>query len=227
MDIPQLPQLNSSGVFEQKELYDFLHAVQKVLLESTNNKGEKGERGPKGDQGVQGPKGDRGPKGNKGDKGPRGNQGPRGQKGDRGPKGDPGGLILPKGFQYVQFSNSSGNFLNSQKPQNLFGGSWTLLHNGEGVFFRTEGGSSSDKRNSAGIQSDAIRNIYGTTMGFIREDGRGTSDGAFRHHYDCGHEASKGTGNHSYHLSFNASRVVPTGKDNRPKNRLMRIWVKQ
>ncbi len=67
-------------------------------------------------------------------------------------------------------------------------------------------------------QGDAIRDIQGDTMGFIREDGRGLSGGAFRQHRDCGGEGSDGNSNSSYHLTFKASRVVPTAKDNRVKS---------
>lgn len=71
----------------------------KVILESGELKGEKGEKGdigetgPKGDTGAQGEKGDtgeRGPQGEKGDIGPKGDTGPRGEKGEQGVQGEHG-----------------------------------------------------------------------------------------------------------------------------------------
>src|SRR5690625_7172247 len=60
----------------------------------------------------------------------------------------------PIGFCYTQYPGTD-------TPSTLFGGTWTLMFNTEGVFFRTEGQGASSF--GGGVQGDAIRNITGNT----------------------------------------------------------------
>src|SRR5690625_6930645 len=60
----------------------------------------------------------------------------------------------PIGFCYTQYPGTD-------TPSTLFGGTWTLMFNTEGVFFRTEGQGASGF--GGGVQGDAIRNITGQT----------------------------------------------------------------
>src|SRR5699024_5951353 len=63
------------------------------------------------------------------------------------------GNFPPIGFCYIQYPGT-------ETPSSLFGGTWTLMFNTEGVFFRTEGQGASSF--GSGVQGDAIRNITGT-----------------------------------------------------------------
>jgi len=133
--------------------------------------------------------------------------------------------IYPIGATYIQFTDSAGNFQSAHTPTALFGGTWQLLFNTEGVFFRTEGGYSWENRNSVGIQTDAIRNITGHFGDYNRYRCTNLSGGAFRW---VSYSSYGGLGNgrddpHDYVL-FDASRVVPTGSENRTTNRLFRVW---
>ena len=68
---------------------------------------------------------------------------------------------MPVGSFYTQYAEDDGTFDEDKSPSNLFGGTWQILHNNEGIFLRTEGGYANENRVD-GIQGDAIRNIAGT-----------------------------------------------------------------
>jgi hypothetical protein len=134
--------------------------------------------------------------------------------------------LFAVGATFVQYpSDTTGadstDFPTSERPATKFGGTWTQVFNTEGVFFRTEGGNSAEVR-SAGLQGDAIRNIIGN-INISNYGSAGTPAGAF---YEVG---SNGLSFSNYTLIGNrlymdASRVVPTGLDNRPINRYIKIW---
>ncbi len=91
-----------------------------------------------------------------------------------------------------------------------------------GQFIRAwDAGKGVDVGRSLGSnQGDAIRNITGYYgNGMWRDHGGqwGGSSGAFYHRYVPG-DSPNGGGNYGTQLYFDASRVVPTAADNRPKN---------
>lgn len=80
------------------------------------------------------------------------------------------------------------------------------------------GGNSGN--NVGSYQGDAIRNITGEKNGTYQLAPAGTcyANGAFRVVDGGGHHHSGYTGHSGAIFSFDASRVVPVGSDNRPKN---------
>lgn len=132
------------------------------------------------------------------------------------------GNIHPVGSHYIQFAESDGTFSAAKSPATLFGGTWTLKFNTDSVFFRTEGSLASAGR-LAGIQGDAIRNIYGE---FAAIGGGGVNAlGAIRANpipytqIQAGVVSGTSTG-----FILDASQIVPTAYENRVTNRLIRVW---
>jgi hypothetical protein len=136
-------------------------------------------------------------------------------------------IIYPVGCYYTQFADTTGTFLDSESPSTLFGGTWSLQFNTDGVFFKTEGYDGTITR-SNGIQTDAIRNITGTIAalrlgygadGYVESTGAfyGSNSGKTRPEYDENrYDALK--------IHFDASRIVPIDTYNHPRNRLIRVW---
>ena len=134
-------------------------------------------------------------------------------------------IVAPIGMCYTQYPDT-------ETPSSLFGGTWTLMFNTEGVFFRTEGQGASSF--GSGVQGDAIRNITGW---FNQRT-------YFSDEYLVGHNRSalftssrepnevasvpnaSGTARKRARLIFDASKVVPTSSENRPRNRTIRVWRK-
>lgn len=93
-----------------------------------------------------------------------------------------------------------------------------------------------DEDRTGGLQGDAIRNIVGNFYPRVRESTYTGEDTAFttnkgafdRSSEQFSRERANAVDNptyrNSYGVSFDASRVVPTGSVNRPRNRLMRIY---
>jgi len=130
--------------------------------------------------------------------------------------------MFPIGMLYTQYPGES-------SPDNLgWPGTWTnISSNFSGDFFRVEGGDASTF--GSGEQSDAIRNISGyfgsADMGMNSSYGDGPfvsgqySFIGLNSETDNSDEGSEDNG-----WLFDASRVVPTANENRPKNRTIRIW---
>jgi len=119
---------------------------------------------------------------------------------------------MPIGFCYTQYDGTS-------TPSSLFGGTWTLMFNTDGVFFRTEGEGAAG---FGGIQGDTMRNVTGT-FGF-RAEIQGSSTGPFRQTATGTRPTgSSGTGGR---IDFDISRSVPTSSEFRPRNRTVRVWRK-
>jgi len=84
------------------------------------------------------------------------------------------------------------------------------------------GGNSGN--NVGSYQNDAIRNIIGSIVGASWNlngplPGASVGDGAFYVYQRTGSNGSGGSnGSLAHEFNFDASRVVPTGSDNRPKN---------
>jgi len=130
-------------------------------------------------------------------------------------------IVAPIGMCYTQYPGT-------ETPSTLFGGTWTLMFNTEGVFFRTEGNNASNF--GGGIQGDAIRNITGGIQtdvsggngNFVGPSGAFTvSNGGRRPAQAYGGSSA---GNRNAH--FSASNVVPTASENRPRNLTVRVWRK-
>jgi hypothetical protein len=152
--------------------------------------------------------------------------------------------LFPVGAQYIQYPSINNNeitvaFPANERPALLWPGTtWEKLWATEGIFFRTEGGQSSNLRTS-GKQEDAIRNIKGSVGGglcyLVERMGDLTGSGAITlaSSYDSriGDDGSpNATG---YPLNFEANTGSSTtnpiaghanGSDIRPVNRLFIIW---
>ena len=124
-------------------------------------------------------------------------------------------LNWPVGVCYTQYPSTP-------TPTQLFGGTWKPLFDNEGVFFRTSGGSASAF--GAGIQGDAIRNI---TANLHMSEMIGYSVGGAMYTISAPYSPrtyrSSGAGTNP-NIGFDASRVVPTANENRPKNRTIVVW---
>ena len=81
--------------------------------------------------------------------------------------------------------------------------------------------------NVGSYQGDAIRNITGTfdATDFTDDAHPPVAAGAFYTYQSAFRDAKNGT-NHGHALGFDASRVVPTGSDNRPKNAYVNYIIK-
>ena len=88
-----------------------------------------------------------------------------------------------------------------------------------GVFIRgLDTGSGLDpNRSILSYQNDAIRNIVGST-GYLIFGGASVVSGAFREERLEGNGNGVGGGYYARNLFFDASRVVPTANENRPRN---------
>lgn len=137
-------------------------------------------------------------------------------------------LLMPIGFQYEMYPVAHSNdpdvaFPPSERPAALWPGTeGELIDDDEGVFYRTEGGSHTVGRVN-GLQGDAIRNIVGQFSNGLNNSASGTFSGAFQ---ELG-SSQNGAGTANVirpGLRFDASRVVPTSTENRPANRLFRIY---
>lgn len=131
----------------------------------------------------------------------------------------------PIGDFHTQYTNEDGIFLEEHSPATLYPNTtWKMFFNQDAVTFRTEGSFSNEGRGSDGIQGDAIRNITGSTWAIALKTDVG--GGALYQQLGANsvlvlHQA----GGHTDSIfTFNASRAVPTGSENRMRNRLMRVW---
>jgi hypothetical protein len=141
----------------------------------------------------------------------------------------------PAGSFYTQYplpgpSGIAGMFPYSLAPAALFSGTWTEMYAGEKVFFM--GGLSSVEPNRyGGLQEGAIRNITGQPEAIPEQ-----ADGVrfLRNAYNA-HAIGKSPNvypsaqltnpvRYANIVYFDASRVVPTGSANHPRNRPVKIW---
>ena len=134
--------------------------------------------------------------------------------------GDP----MPVGSTYIQMPGEA-------TPSSLFGGTWSLLFNNEGIFFRTEGGNALSF--GGGIQADEIKShthsgstnsagAHTHNSGVSTGSGTGSEVTAFqRSNYRSSNPVTTGSsGAHSHTLSINATG----GAETRPRNRTVRVW---
>ena len=151
------------------------------------------------------------------------------------------------GSYYIQFpvegeAAIEDMFPEEKSPGYLFDGTWTEMYETEDVYFRTgalgeqrgqQWGATSYIAGITGIQPDMTRSIdggftVGDDLGILRDGGiSGIATGAF---YKATSVAmargiSPGSAN-SFNVSFDSSRVVPTGTTGKVKNRLIKVWQK-
>lgn len=112
--------------------------------------------------------------------------------------------------QFVENGSTSATF----RLKDLRGYFLRTLDNGKGVDTGRQFGS---------LQGDAIRNITGTFDANVN-DGDSKKTGAFynTHIYFSGSDGDK----HGGVVGFDASRVVPTSNENRPKNYALPLYIK-
>ena len=90
----------------------------------------------------------------------------------------------------------------------------------------TYGSTTHVSGNLGQVQGDAIRNITGEIQGGIMANSLGTrASGAFVRGSDSG-SFEAGSSWRKYFADFSASRVVPTGPENRPLNVAMLACIK-
>lgn len=94
------------------------------------------------------------------------------------------------------------------------------------VVLNDNGGNTGN--NVGSYQCDAIRNIQGTFAGPDLTDnvGQTQATGAFDKFWTGHREARNGSDGGNYGFDFDASRVVPVGGDNRPKNVYVNYIIK-
>ena len=140
-------------------------------------------------------------------------------------------IIYPIGSQYTMYAVAADNdsdvaFPVAERPATLYGGTWALLWDDAGVFFRTEGGSHTAGRTD-GLQADQFQGHWhtntnseatprfahpiGVASGGVDGWGRSTSNGTDR--LQARAPVSDGT-----------NGTPRTGAETRPSNRLFRIY---
>ena len=134
---------------------------------------------------------------------------------------------FPIGAFYTQYPNAASNtlstaFPSSQEPATLWGGTWTLKWDSDGVFFRTEGGSHTSGR-SSGKQDDQFQGHFHDLQVTNR-----TPDGTSNNAGTSGGSASVPIGEESrgvrQPIGDGTNGTPRTGAETRPTNRLFRIW---
>lgn len=116
----------------------------------------------------------------------------------------------------------------------VFGGIGGNIPDARGQFLRGKNNTRSDgnedpdgERDLGNFQDDAIRNIVGDTTTGGPHLGPQNATGAFTwSSYTNGHAAGTATDGNGMKIYFNASSVVPTAGDNRPKNVAVNIFIK-
>lgn len=117
----------------------------------------------------------------------------------------------------------NGQSVDSSKYPKLY----ALMHNTpdyRGIFLRGLGGNSAEL---GVLQEDAIRNITGEINIEVRSVTSKYADGVFYigQNTDYGDD-SEGNWGEGFRAKFDASRVVPVAKENRPINKAVRYFIK-
>ena len=133
---------------------------------------------------------------------------------------------------FIVYPEDDGTFDDKKRPANYFKTlynvttTWKKRFATTGAFFRVEGGNADENRSGL-LQGDAIRNITGNarrsdTVGFTIN--RGYCNGAFEAGISTNHIVEQNINEKGYVLTFNASRSVPTGSENRSVNIKIEVW---
>lgn len=140
-------------------------------------------------------------------------------------------IIYPVGYQYTQYPNYIGEFEITSEPSTMFGGIWELRFNDKGLFFRTEGGNSSESRDgSTGIQGTAVQHhkhdvdLGGHDHKYGRSNGNNFGGGNYNSNDGHSHDFTTSWTNLGIKRSTDIVEGNRTSTETRPVNMLMRIW---
>jgi len=125
------------------------------------------------------------------------------------------GNFPPVGYVYTQYPGTP-------SPSELFGGTWTLMFNTEGVFFRTEGQYALSF--GSGVQEDALQGHghtfrYNSTPAYSDNPGSGVGT----HHSSTSRSAANRVTNPISLSSYGSVRYAP---ETRSRNLTVRVWRK-
>jgi len=120
-------------------------------------------------------------------------------------------------------SEPNGTWNDADKPEIKFGGTWELIHNTEGVFFRTEGSIFESSRLINGLQKQDWKGQYWSSF----------NQGYQHPEYFMGKDMVTPQGNvfsGYWSAPGNVLKVrwqTDSEAEIRPNNRLMRIWLRK
>ena len=131
-------------------------------------------------------------------------------------------IIYPIGFKYTQYAEEASNdadiaFPSAYSPASLFGGTWELIYNTEGIVFQTEGYDGAGRAN--GLMEDQMQgHKHYTTIEQSNNSGSG--------HYTTLER------NFQHNINYNTSNPISDGTNGTPRtgtrtshrNRLMRVY---
>lgn len=139
----------------------------------------------------------------------------------------------PVGFLYTQYATADSNnlavaFPSEESPASLFGGTWQLLWDNEGIDFHTEGYNGEPR--VGGLQNDHLQEFWGN-VGWFGMAYQGNGTGILRiggpyptFQNDVIGSSNSGDLRYLYmRLGYQSIRRGPRTSD---RNRLMRIWRK-
>jgi len=147
-------------------------------------------------------------------------------------------MIHPVGSTYDQYPDELGAFADEERPQELWPDTtWSLIHNTEGVFFRTEGGDAAEDR-TAGLQDSAVERITGKlqvatsdSIQFLTDTTTITQEGALTIIASTSNKRSisngSSTGKYPMGMNFDSGDSLTSNTsdtETRPINRVKRIW---
>lgn len=131
-------------------------------------------------------------------------------------------LVHPVGSYYVQYPAASSNdadiaFPSAYSPASLFGGTWELIYNTEGIVFQTEGYDGAGRTDGL-MEDQAQGHKHYTTIEQSNNSGSG--------HYTTLERAFQ------YNINYNTSDPISDGTNGTPRtgtrtshrNRLMRVY---
>jgi len=124
--------------------------------------------------------------------------------------------------KYIQFPDALGNFETLEDPNFKFPNTvWEKMFSTEGVFFRTEGGLSSESRATNKIQPHAFQ--AHEHRWYFDHDNRGTGGSARFIRQVLGYSTFRDT---EVIRSKDGYGTVSISAETRPQNRLMIIWLR-
>jgi len=142
--------------------------------------------------------------------------------------------IYPIGSFYVQFPDAASNdaataFPSAKSPASLFGGTWALQFDSEGIVFQTEGYDGAGRTN--GLMEDQMQQITGALVGRVPTINLGdaaSASGAFSIGADQSDSVSRSAaatrGFNGVNFDSANSPSARTGTRTSHRNRLMRVY---
>ena len=144
----------------------------------------------------------------------------------------------PVGSFYVQYADINDNYDSQSErlfpvdksPEQMFGGKWTEQWPNEGIFFRTGGTLSAEKR-ELGLQEWAVKRMYGWTAWVQAnywnwDNPKANISGVFTG-YDSKDGPAEAGDDHDRggETKFDSSiQALPSDYETRVKNRLIKVW---